>query len=257
MDLWQTLILSVVEGTTEFLPISSTGHLILTFKALNIPQTEFTKTFEIFIQLGAIFAIILMYFQQILKNKKLVYIVLSSFFPTAIIGFLSYKFVKVYFLSNPYITLISLFIGGIFMIIFEIKNKQRKSLADSIDKITYHQAIVIGLIQSVSIIPGVSRAAATIIGGQLLGLNRKTSVEYSFLLAIPTIIAAAFYDLFKSAGSFSSSEINTLIIGSFGAIISAYISVKTFLIYLKKHDLKIFGVYRIILAVVFYLIFLK
>ncbi len=264
MTILHAIILSIIEGITEFLPISSTGHMILAAKILNIQQTEFAKSFEIIIQLGAILAVATLYIQTLLTNKKLWTPLILAFLPTAIIGFTLYPLVKGYLLENTLITTISLFIGGIILIGFEKWKKldYRRSLSreysrDGNDKfiipstLTPKSALMIGLFQSVSIIPGVSRAAATIIGGMITGLSKKDAVEFSFLLALPTMAAATLLDVIKNREVFTQGNIGILLLGCAIAYISALITVKKFLTYVKTHSFASFGVYRIVLAVFF------
>lgn len=257
MDFLQTIILSVVEGLTEFLPISSTGHLVLTSRLLNITQTEFVKSFEIIIQLGAIFAIIFLYWRTILENKKIWKIILTAFIPTAIIGFIFYKIVKVFFLGNPLITLLALFVGGIILIILEKLYKEKEHHVGSLEKISLRNAFLIGVFQSISIIPGVSRSGATIIPALLLGTKRKTAVEFSFLLAIPTMLAATTLDVAKNDFSFTSSELAILIVGFIGSFLVAILAVKFLLKFIQNHTFIPFGIYRILLAIIFGLYMLK
>jgi undecaprenyl-diphosphatase len=252
MTFIHTLILSIVEGITEFLPISSTGHLILTSHFLNIQQTEFLKSFEVIIQLGAILAVIVFFWKKLLTNRSLWPKIISAFIPTAILGFLFYDFIKAYLLGNELITLVSLFVGGIILIIIEKYGKSTASEEKSYREITYKNAFIIGLFQSVSMIPGVSRAAATIIGGMIMGLPRTTAVEFSFFLAIPTMMAATGLDLIKTNFSFTNDEIILLLIGFFGAFITALFTIKFLLSFIQKHTFITFGIYRIILAIVYY-----
>lgn len=257
MNIFQTLILSIVEGITEFLPISSTGHLILTSHLLNISQTEFAKSFEIIIQLGAILSVVFLYWKRILDSKKLWKPLLAAFIPTAVIGLLLYKVVKNFLIGNTTVTLLALFIGGIVLIVIEkywerggSRNKFRMRNL-SIENLSMKQSFLIGLFQSVSIIPGVSRAAATIVGGLFVGMDRKTAVEFSFLLAIPTMAAATGLDLLKSGFSFTSNEWTLLGIGFVGAFLTAFVAINYFLKFIQKHTFVPFGIYRILLALVF------
>ncbi|HEX6977067.1 MAG TPA: undecaprenyl-diphosphate phosphatase [Patescibacteria group bacterium] len=252
MNILQTLILSVVEGLTEFLPISSTGHLVLAAKLLAISQNTFTKTFEISIQSGAILAAIILYWKVLAFDRNVLKRIIISFIPTGIVGLIAYKVIKDSFLGNLNLTLASLFVGGIVIILFERyfqKNKGKLKIKD----LSLKRSFLLGLIQSISVIPGVSRAAATIIGGEYLGLERKASVEFSFLLAIPTLLAATGYDLIKNIHEFNSSEIGTLAIGFLGSFIAAYLTIKWFLAFVKNSNLTLFGIYRIIVSIVFFL----
>lgn len=252
MDLFQTLVFAVVEGLTEFLPVSSTGHLILTSKLLNVSQTDFVKTFEIAIQSGAILSIIVLFWKRLLTERKVLQNVFWAFFPTATLGFIFYKFVKEILIGNLNITILALFIGGILIIIVEkfFDGKERKL---KISDLNIFQSILIGIAQSISMIPGMSRSAATIIGGMFLGLSRREAVEFSFLLAIPTIMSATVYDLYKNASVFKSAEITTLSIGFVASFFAALIAVKWFVKYVGSNNLIPFGIYRIILAIVFFL----
>jgi len=254
MDLLNAIIMSFVEGITEFLPISSTGHLILTADLLKIPQTDFVKSFEIIIQLGAILAVIITYRKELISSVEIWKKILFAFIPTAIIGFIFYKLIKNYLLGNTIVVLISLFIGGILLIVLEYLYKKEEHTIDKIEKISYKHAFFIGLVQSISIIPGMSRSAASIFGGMITNLKRETAVEFSFLLAIPTIIGATALDVAKNGHSFSSNELYLLLVGFIGSFLFAFMAVKFFLHYIKRNTFIPFGIYRIVLAVVFWLI---
>lgn len=257
MDFIHALILSAVEGITEFLPISSTGHLILASKILGIPETEFVKSFEIFIQLGAILAVVIVYFKQYSTRIKAWKNIVLAFIPTAIIGLIFYKIVKDVLLGNVLITLIALFLGGIVLLFVDKLIPSKGQKVDSIEQITPKNALLIGLFQSISIIPGVSRAAATIIGGLYLGLSKETAVEFSFLLAVPTMLAATGLDLVKSHFHFSGSEWVVLLVGFLGSFLSALVVIRWFIKYVKGHSFFAFGVYRIILSAIYFLLFFR
>lgn len=265
MDILYAVVLSVVEGVTEFLPISSTGHMILVADLLKISETEFVKSFEIIIQLGAILAVGVLYIRLLLTNKALWTKLIAAFVPTGIVGLLLYKFIKNYLIGNTAVVLWSLFIGGIFLIVWE-KFFQReispnpsllKRGTSQFENLSYRKAFIIGLFQSLSVVPGVSRAAGTIVGGMIVGLNRRAAVEFSFLLAVPTMAAATGLDLLKSGFSFNSNEWVLLGIGFAGAFITALITVKYFLKFVEKHTFVPFGVYRIVLALIFWLLIIK
>ncbi|HYD91862.1 MAG TPA: undecaprenyl-diphosphate phosphatase [Flavobacterium sp.] len=254
MNIIQAIILGAVEGVTEFLPISSTGHLILTSKLLSLHSTEFLKSFEIIVQLGAILAVVFLYWRTFLTNWAVLKRVVVAFIPTAIIGLVFYKIVKNYLLGNEQIVLWSLFIGGILLIIFEIFHSEKDTALDDLANLSYGKAALIGIFQSLAIIPGVSRSAATILGGLLLDMRRKAIVEFSFLLAVPTMIGATGLDLFKSADQFSSDQFGVLAIGFVTAFITALISIKFLLNYIQKRNFMPFGIYRIALAILFWLV---
>lgn len=256
MDLITTLILSAVEGITEFLPISSTGHLTLTSQILNISQTEFVKSFEIIIQLGAILSVVFLFYKNLLDFKLWPKIIVS-FLPAAIIGFTLYKLIKGYLIGNNLITVAALLLGGIFFIIVELflKNKDVKNI--KIEDLSLKRAFGIGVLQAISIIPGVSRAGASIIGGMLFGLKRDEAAKFSFILAVPTMLAATTLDAVETKLNFTSSELMLLAVGFIASFIFALLTVKLFLKYLARHSFIGFGIYRIFVAIAFYLIFLK
>lgn len=257
MNLFQTIAMSIVEGISEFLPISSTGHLIITSSILRITQSSFVKDFEIFIQLGAILAVVVLYWKSVSRNTKVWKKILAAFIPTGIIGFLLFKLIKNYLLGNLYITLTSLFIGGIALILLELIYKEKEHHVSKIEDVSYRNAIVIGIIQSIAIVPGVSRSAATIIGALFLGTKRKTAAEFSFLLAVPTMLAATSLDLVKSNFNYSSWEWTLLVIGFIGSFISALIVVKWFLKYVQTHNFILFGIYRVIASIAFYFLVIR
>jgi len=250
----QSVILSIVEGITEFLPVSSTGHLILTADILRIAQSDFVKSFEIIIQLGAIAAVVFLYWKTLTTSKLVWSRILIAFLPTAIVGFSLYQFIKGYLIGNTIVTLAALFFGGIVLIILEVLHKEKDHHAGRIEDITTKQAFIIGLCQSTSIIPGVSRAAASIIGGLFVGMRRKTAVEFSFLLAVPTMLAASGLDLIKNNFAFSQNEYMLLAVGFVVSFIVAIIAVKLLLQFVQTHTFIPFGIYRIALAVFFWLL---
>lgn len=251
MHIFQAFVLGIIEGITEFLPISSTAHLILTSQVLGIPQTGFQKSFEIIIQLGAILSVVVVYWRMFLNIAVLKRLVVS-FIPTGVIGLALYSFVKNYLLESTSVILWSLFLGGITMIVFEHFYKKSDEEAKDITTISYTHCLLIGVFQSVALIPGVSRAAATIIGGRIFGLTRKSIVEFSFLLAVPTMLAATGFDLLKNYREFAGSQLGYLSVGFIVSFVVALVSIKFLLRYIKRHDFKVFGIYRIVLAVVFW-----
>jgi undecaprenyl-diphosphatase len=257
MNIFHAIILGIVEGITEFLPISSTGHMILVSTLLRIPQTEFTKTFEIVIQLGAIMAVAYVYIQTILTKRNLWPKLISAFIPTGIIGFIVYKFAKQYLLGNPMVTVFALGIGGIAFYVIEVLLKKRSTDKTTLETITIPQAVIIGVGQSISIIPGVSRSAASIFTGMMTGLSRKTAVEFSFLLAIPTMVAASTLDIIKSKPFIDGMQIAPIAFGIIAAFITATITVKLFLKYVQNHTFVPFAIYRISLALVFWYFILR
>jgi undecaprenyl-diphosphatase len=254
VQLLHVLIFGIVEGVTEFLPISSTGHLILTAKLFRISQSEFIKSFEIVIQLGAILSVVVLYRDRFIKSWKIWKRLFVAFLPTVLIGALLYKTVKKYLLGNNEVVLWSLFIGGLFLIIFELFHKEEKDAVEELSGVSYPQALVIGLFQSVALIPGVSRSAATIIGGLVVGLKRKNIVEFSFLLAVPTMLAATAFDLLKSSQVFQSEQLVSLGVGLVISFLVATASIKFLLTFIKRHSFISFGVYRMIIALLFWFV---
>jgi undecaprenyl-diphosphatase len=255
INIFQSLLLGIVEGFTEFLPISSTAHLILTSHALGIEQTEFTKSFEIIIQLGAILAVIWLYFKTLFKIETIKKLVVG-FIPTGIIGLTLYKIVKEYLIGSITVVTWSLLIGGLGILIFEhyygkrqTENTETENTAVDLKEISYKQALAIGIFQTFAMIPGISRSAATVIGGLILGIKKRTIVEFSFLLAVPTMLAASVLDLIKSSHQFTNQQFQVLGIGFVVSFITAVISIKWLLGFVRKHDFKPFGYYRIGLAV--------
>jgi undecaprenyl-diphosphatase len=253
MSLLHALILGIVEGITEFLPISSTAHLILASRLLAL-DSEFVKSFEIIIQFGAILSVVVLYWKKFWHwdvLKKLVVAVI----PTGVIGLTVYKAVKGYLLGNLTVVLLSLLIGGIVLIVFE---RFRRTTEGDVDfrEITYRKAFLIGLFQAIAVIPGVSRSAATIVGGSLIGISKRTIVEFSFMLAVPTMLAATGLELVKSRAALAGNY-GVLGVGFVVSFITAIIAIKTFLGYIKRHDFSVFGWYRVVLAAVYYLVFLR
>ncbi|AHB40777.1 TPA: undecaprenyl-diphosphate phosphatase [candidate division WWE3 bacterium] len=254
MNIFSAILLGLIEGVTEFLPISSTGHMILVSDILKLPNTDFLKSFEIAIQVGAIFAIIVMYTPRFLKNIRVYQLLLFAFLPATIIGFLFYDFIKTY-LFNPAIVSATLITGGVFLVYFDRKIKNHSEKIEKLEEISSKDAFIIGLSQTLAMIPGVSRAAATITGGVLRGLSKKQAMEFSFLLAVPTMLAATGYDLIKTSSNYSTYEFGLLGMGSIVSFVSAWIAVRLFIKIIDKHGLAFFGYYRIILGVVYLLYF--
>lgn len=240
------IILGVVEGFTEFLPISSTAHLVLAAHALGLSQDNFTKTFEIAIQSGAIFAVLTLYWRKFLDIAILTRI-LAAFFPTALIGLLFYKTIKTHLIGNIPMLLTTLALGGAALIVFEymFAKKGVDTGITDIKRLSYKKLFAIGIFQSVAMIPGVSRSAVTIVGGMLLGLKRESIVEFSFLLAVPTMLAATSLDVLRSYESFSPNQFTALTLGWAASFITALISLKLLLRYVKTHTFVSFGIYRI------------
>jgi undecaprenyl-diphosphatase len=265
MTILHALLLGILEGITEFLPISSTGHLIIASHLLAIPETAALKSFQIAVQLGAILAVFLLFYKKFFNIKNLLKLFVA-FLPTAIIGFTLYRLIKDYLIGNWIIVCTALFVGGVIMLVIENwyskkypANSASNSTTDSnlsLENITYKQALQLGLFQSIAMVPGVSRSGATIIGGLWLGLPRPLLAEFTFLLAVPTMAAATAYDILKNYTLFTASDISNISIGFITAFVTALLAIRFLLTYIKKHDFKIFAYYRIVLAIVVALVFL-
>jgi undecaprenyl-diphosphatase len=251
MDIISVIILAIIEGATEFLPVSSTGHLVLATSILNIPQTDFVKSLELSLQFGSILSVVISYWRLLLDWNILKRLAVA-FVPTGIVGLVLYRVFKEVLLGNQQIVLGALLLGGVFIVLFELLYRERSTI-DDLSRMPYKHCLIIGLCQIISIIPGVSRSAPTIIGGLALGMKRKTIVLFSFLLAVPTLIAASGFDLLNSAGAFSSSQVSILLIGFVTSFFVALAAIRLFLGYVAKNNFIPFGFYRIILVVTFYL----
>ena len=258
MNLIQAVLLGIVEGVTEFLPISSTAHLILTSQFLGLAQTEFLKFFEVFIQLGAVLAVMFLYAKYLLENKNLIKNVLISFIPTAIVGLTLYRIIKtVFFNSNLLISFSLVAIGAVFILLErQVKNKSL-TLSKDLSQMGWSEAIIVGLFQSLAIVPGVSRAGIVMVALMGMKYRRTEAALYSFLLAVPTITAAALLDLYKSRDLLVSSQTNValLVVGFIVSFVTAYVSVKWLISYLQNNSLVNFAYYRFALAIIVVLIF--
>jgi undecaprenyl-diphosphatase len=245
-------LLGLVEGLTEYLPVSSTGHLMITARLLGHESEDaFPASFTIIIQLGAILAVVALYWRRLLVERDVLLRVIVAFVPTGILGFLLYPVVKGVFLKSVELVLWSLFIGGIVLIVFETWHGERKGATADLPKIPLWKAAIIGVFQALAMIPGVSRSAATVLGGLTLGIDRRTSVEFAFLLAVPTMLVATAYDLHKSGSSFSGAQWQVLALGFAVSFIVGMASVVFMLRFIKTHTFVSFGVYRIAAALFF------
>ncbi|MEZ5647624.1 MAG: undecaprenyl-diphosphate phosphatase [Alphaproteobacteria bacterium] len=259
--IWQTLLLGIIEGLTEFIPVSSTGHLIFFVDLLKF-QGPPGKVFEVAIQLGAILAVCCVYFQRLAtitlhlhhdpKAQRFVWAILLGFLPAAIIGFLAHDFIKAY-LFNPYVVACSLIVGG-FIILF-IERYLPKPRYQEIGQGGWHLALKIGFFQVLAMIPGVSRSGATIVGARVLGVETQTAMEFSFFLAIPTMLGATSLDLYKARHALISTDMVIISIGFVAAFLSAILVVRTILSLIRRYGLAPFGWYRLA-AGTFMLVFL-
>lgn len=249
MTFFESVILGAIEGLTEFLPVSSTGHLILASKLLGIDQNDFHKSFEVVIQLGSILAVIFLYHQKIFHSLGLWKRLMVAFLPAGILGFLFYKTIKNLF--SPLTVSLMLIIGGVAFLVLEYLYKEKEHQLRDVEKIPYIKAFAIGLFQSLAMIPGTSRSGATILGGILLGLERKTAAEFSFLLAVPTMIIASAYDILKHYETFNTESWGVLGIGFVTAFFVASIAIKTFVAFISRFSFVPFGIYRIVVGIIF------
>ena len=247
MTTLQAIIIGIVEGITEFLPISSTGHMIITESILGIDINDFTKAFTVSIQLGAILSVIMLYWKRFFQTVDFYFKLFVAFLPAAVLGFLLDKYIDK-LLGSVETVAISMFVGGILLLF--VDKWFNKPVRDQ--EITYSKALKIGFFQCISMIPGVSRSAATIVGGMTQKLTRTTAAEFSFFLAVPTMFAATVFKLYKlftvNHQIFTSDTIHLLIIGNVVAFVVAMLAIKLFITYLTKHGFKLFGYYRIIVG---------
>lgn len=247
MSILEVIILAIVEGITEFLPISSTGHMILVSTLMGIQQDPFVKVFEVCIQLGAILAVVVLYFQRFVRSFDFYKVLIAGFIPTGILGLLLKKRIDA-LLENVEVVALSLLLGGIILVfvdrLFSSDEKEDK------EEVDYKTAFWIGLIQSIAMIPGVSRSAATILGGLSQKLTRKTAAEFSFFLAVPTMFAATCKSLIDQRKLIveSSDKIGLLLLGNAIAFVVAWIVMKGFVSFLNRNGFRIFGYYRILLG---------
>ena len=254
MSVLESIIIAIIEGLTEFLPVSSTGHMILAKAALGITEEGgFVDSFIVSIQIGAILAIIGLYYQRFLQGINIYIKLMAAFIPTAVIGLLAYSYIKD-FLFNPTVVAVALIIGGIILILIDKKVVAKETQVVDLSQIPIINAVFIGLFQCLSMIPGTSRAASTIIGGVFNKLDKTQATEFSFLLAVPTMIAATGYDLYKTPVSFTNEQLMILLLGVVIAFITAYITVKIFIKLVSAYGFKHYGYYRIVIGVVFLIV---
>ena len=259
----KTLIMGLVEGATEFLPISSTGHLIIAGDLLNFLSKEKRDVFEIIIQLGAVLAVCVAFRQRLLhtalnvttsqKSQGFVLNLFIAFLPLAILGLVFGHQIKAY-LFSPITVAITLILGG-FAILWIEKNVPKSSTTD-VEAMTKKQALQVGFAQALALIPGMSRAGATILGGMMFGLNRQTATEFSFFLALPVMFAATGYDLIKNRDLLDSADAAIFALGFVAAFVSALLVIKVFLRFVANHDFKAFAYYRIVFGSVVLLYFI-
>ena len=254
MDIFDSIILGIIEGFTEFLPISSTGHLIVASQALGIDQTKVTTAYEVIIQFAAILAVIITYSDKFSPKKiELWKKLILAFIPIGAVGFIFSDLIKSMF--NIQTVAVMFIIGGIVFLIVEKFYTEKDHFIDDVEKVSYKQALWIGIAQIFALIPGTSRAGSTIIGAMLVGLNRRASAEFSFLLAFPVMCATTGYDLLKHYKDFTDANLIVLGVGFVTAFIIAYLTIKLFLAFLQKFTFVAFGIYRIVFGIILLLWF--
>ncbi|EFI41648.1 MULTISPECIES: undecaprenyl-diphosphate phosphatase [Peptoniphilus] len=278
MDFLKVIILGIIEGITEFLPISSTGHLILASDFISLTPKEFENAFEVIIQLGAILSVLVIYFdtlnpfsknkmsKQLVENQsrltisqkwflrdkktmRLIAKIIVGFLPAAVLGFLFDDLIDKYLFNKVTVSLALVFYGAV-IILMENRGKKIKFKYEKLDSITIKTAFFIGVFQCLAMVPGTSRSAATIIGAMILGCSRTAAAEFSFFLAIPTMLGATSLKILKMGIGFSLHQWILILVGGLVSFLVAYAVIIKFMGYIKKHDFKIFGIYRIILGAV-------
>ena len=249
MDIFQAIIIGIIEGFTEFLPISSTGHMIVASEFLGVSQGALTKAYQVIIQFAAILAVMVIYKEKItFKEIDLWQKLFVAFLPLAIVGYIFKDQIKTLFTVE--VVAWMFIVGGFIFLIVEYFYEEKKAHVTHVEKVNYKQALWVGIAQIFSLIPGTSRAGATIIGGLLVGLDRKTSMEFSFLLAIPVMAAVTGYDLLKHYQDFANANWGAFIAGFITAFIVAYLTIKLFLAFIQRFTFVAFGIYRIIFGVI-------
>ena len=252
MDLMQTIIVAIVEGLTEYIPVSSTGHMIITEKLLGIPDNDYTKMFTVAIQLGAILAVVVLYWKKFMNFSNIQFYLklMTGVIPAVILGLLFSKKIDL-LLESSLTVAISLLVGGIVLLF--VDNLFNKPYIESEKEVSFFQSFSIGIWQCLAMIPGVSRSAASIIGGMQQNLTRSAAAEFSFFLAVPTMLAATGYKLFKhyrESGGFTGEEIRLLAIGNLVAFVVAILAIRFFIGFLKKHGFRLWGIYRIVIGLI-------
>ncbi len=248
MNIIEAIILAIIEGLTEFLPVSSTGHMIIASSLMGIQSNDFVKLFTVAIQLGTILSVVVLYFKRFFKSITFYIKLVAAFIPAAIFGLLfSSKIDEL--LESPLTVAITLLLGGVILLFIDKLFKEGE--IDNSDDITYLTAFKIGLFQCIAMIPGVSRSAASIIGGMTQKLTRKAAAEFSFFLAVPTMFGATakkILDFYQDGHVITGEEINLLILGNIVGFVVALIAIKSFIGYLSKHGFRVFGIYRIVVG---------
>jgi undecaprenyl-diphosphatase len=247
MEIWQAVLLAIIEGLTEFLPVSSTGHMIIASGAMHIHELPFTKILEVNIQFGAILAVVVLYYKRFFQSLEFYFKLFVAFLPAAVLGLLFSKHID-QLLESPLTVAVMLLLGGIIFLFIE--KWFPNASTDEEKPISYGTAFLIGCFQCIALIPGVSRSASSIIGGFSQGLGRRQAAEFSFFLAVPTMFAASAYKLLKDYKHIASADVQVLAIGNVVAFVVAMLAIKLFVQLLTKYGFRIFGYYRIVLGIV-------
>jgi len=249
MTTWEAVILGIIEGITEFLPVSSTGHMIIASSLMGIAEDDFTKTFTVSIQFGAILSVVILYWKRFFQSVDFYLKLFVAFIPAVVFGMLLNDWIDS-LLGNVAVVAYMLLAGGIFLVFMDKFIKEKTEMTD--DEISYKSAFKIGMFQIMAMVPGVSRSAATIIGGLVQGLSRKTAAEFSFFLAVPTMFAAMVYKIFKfykSGVVIQQEQISLLLVGNLIAFIVAILAIRSFIGVVTKYGLKVYGYYRIAVGI--------
>ncbi len=248
MDFFDAAILGIIEGLTEFLPVSSTGHLIVASQWLGLAQTDNNKAFEVIIQLAAILAVVANYKEKLRPEFFPLWLKLAvAFVPVGVAGLLFHHQVKALFSVS--VVAVMFIVGGVVFLVVEYFQRGKTPIVTEVEEVTYGQALWIGIAQVFALIPGTSRAGSTIVGALLVGLSRKASAEFSFLLAVPVMLAASGFDLLKHYRDFSSADLGSLVVGFVVSFVVAYFVMKWFIQFLQKFTFVAFGVYRILFGI--------
>jgi undecaprenyl-diphosphatase len=257
MNIFEVIVLAIIEGLTEFLPVSSTGHMIIASSLMGIQSDDFVKLFTVAIQLGTILSVVVLYWKRFFRSFDFYFKLLAAFIPAVIFGLLFSKKIDE-LLESPLTVAVSLVIGGIILIF--VDNWFKNATLDDADQISYPTAVKIGIFQCLAMIPGVSRSGASIVGGMTQKLTRKAAAEFSFFLAVPTMFAATakkLFDFYKDGHTINPQQLNLLLIGNVIGFVVALIAIKSFIGYLTKHGFRAFGIYRVIVGTIIIVLILS
>lgn len=258
VTIFEAFVLGVLEGLTEFLPVSSTGHLTLAahLMGLDIENDPFIKSFVIVIQLGAILAVLALYFKRFLRDMEVWKRIIVAFIPTGILGFLLADVIENVFLGNDLIVVINLIGVGV-LLLFVDRWLERHKRYDDVNQMPVLQTVLIGLFQAIAMMPGVSRSGATIVGGMALGLSRRAAAEFSFILAVPTMLSATGFSLLRNLDEFRADSWGLIAVGFITAFVVAFLTVRWLLDFVSRNSFVPFAIYRIVVGIVYGVFFLR